>query len=105
MSNWRNILLWRMPERSKFPEPIAFYTISNGGGIGIIELDDERVIYAFYGDGDSNYTIPETEDDNIFEAAIEWVFDEDEDEPTELKPCFRHGDTVYFLSDFMRTDR
>jgi len=104
MSNWRNILLWRMPERSKLPEPIAFYTITNWFGIGIIEMTDDWVKYAFYSEDENNYTIEDTEDEKIFEAEIEWLMDEDDEDATELKPAFKHGERIYFLNDFIRTN-
>jgi hypothetical protein len=69
--------------------PIATMGLTNTSGIGIYDLNDEEVTYAFF-DGSEEEPIKQT-------ATIEYDC-EDED----CRPYFSFGDTKLFLDDFMR---
>ena len=72
--------------------PIATMGLTNTSGIGIYDVNDEEVTYAFIDGGEKEPT-KET-------AIIEY---ECEDEDSDCRPYFSVGDTRYYLDDFIRT--
>lgn len=72
--------------------PIATMGLTNTSGIGIYDVNDEEVTYAFI-DGGEKEPVKET-------AIIEY---ECEDDDYDCKPYFSVGDTKYYLDDFIRT--
>lgn len=72
--------------------PIATMGLTNTSGIGIYDVNDEEVTYAFI-DGGEKEPVKET-------AIIEY---ECEDEDSDCRPYFSVGDTKYYLDDFIRT--
>lgn len=73
-----------------YERPIATMGLTNTSGIGIYDLNDEEVTYAFIDGSDKE---PEKQT-----AAIEYDCEDEE----ECRPYFSVGDTKYFLDDFMR---
>ena len=72
--------------------PIATMGLTNTSGIGIYDINDEEVTYAFI-DGGEKEPVKET-------ATVEY---ECEDEDSDCRPYFSVGDTKYYLDDFIRT--
>jgi hypothetical protein len=70
--------------------PIATMGLTNTSGIGIYDLNDEEVTYAFIDGGDKE-PVKQT-------ATVEYDCEDEED----CRPYFSVGDTKYFLDDFMR---
>lgn len=73
-----------------YDRPIATMGLTNTSGIGIYDLNDEEVTYAFIDGGDKE-PVKQT-------AAVEYDCEDEED----CRPYFSVGDTKYFLDDFMR---
>ena len=73
-----------------YERPIATMGLTNTSGIGIYDLNDEEVTYAFIDGSDKE---PEKQT-----ATIEYDCEDEED----CRPYFSVGDTKYFLDDFMR---
>lgn len=73
-----------------YDRPIATMGLTNTSGIGIYDLNDEEVTYAFIDGSDKE---PEKQT-----ATIEYDCEDEED----CRPYFSVGDTKYFLDDFMR---
>ena len=74
-----------------YERPIATMGLTNTSGIGIYDVNDEEVTYAFI-DGGEKEPVKET-------ATIEYECDDDYD----CRPYFSVGDTRYYLDDFIRT--
>lgn len=72
--------------------PIATMGLTNTSGIGIYDVNDEEVTYAFIDGGEKEPT-KET-------AKIEYECEEDD---YDCRPYFSVGDTRYYLDDFIRT--
>lgn len=73
-----------------YDRPIATMGLTNTSGIGIYDLNDEEVTYAFIDGGDKE-PVKQT-------ATVEYDCEDEED----CRPYFSVGDTKYFLDDFMR---
>ena len=73
-----------------YERPIATMGLTNTSGIGIYDLNDEEVTYAFIDGGDKE-PVKQT-------ATVEYDCEDEED----CRPYFSVGDTKYFLDDFMR---
>lgn len=73
-----------------YERPIATMGLTNTSGIGIYDLNDEEVTYAFIDGSDKE---PEKQT-----ATVEYDCEDEED----CRPYFSVGDTKYFLDDFMR---
>ena len=73
-----------------YDRPIATMSLTNTSGIGIYDLNDEEVTFAFIDGGDKE---PEKQT-----AKVEYDCEDEED----CRPYFSVGDTKYFLDDFMR---
>lgn len=71
--------------------PIATMGLTNTSGIGIYDVNDEEVTYAFIGGGEKE-PVKET-------ATVEYECEDEED----CRPYFSVGDTKYYLDDFIRT--
>lgn len=76
--------------KEDYDRPIATMGLTNTSGIGIYDLNDEEVTYAFI-DGGNKEPVKQT-------AAVEYDCEDEED----CRPYFSVGDTKYFLDDFMR---
>ena len=74
-----------------YERPIATMGLTNTSGIGIYDLNDEEVTYAFI-DGSDKEPVKET-------ATIEYDCESDED----CRPYFSVGDTKYYIDEFMRS--
>jgi hypothetical protein len=77
----------------------AYEPISNVGGLEImLNRSNDGVFYRF------NYG-QDIENEEIFEAEIEYGQEDDEDNNSEeIRAFFRHGETKYFLDRFMKTN-
>lgn len=73
-----------------YEKPIATMGLTNTSGIGIYDLNDEEVTFAFIDGSDKE---PEKQT-----ATVEYDCEDEED----CRPYFSVGDTKYFLDDFMR---
>lgn len=73
-----------------YDRPIATMGLTNTSGIGIYDLNDEEVTYAFIDGGDKE-PVKQT-------ATVEYDCEDEED----CRPYFSVGGTKYFLDDFMR---
>lgn len=73
-----------------YERPIATMGLTNTSGIGIYDLNDEEVTFAFIDGGDKE-PVKQT-------ATVEYDCEDEED----CRPYFSVGDTKYFLDDFMR---
>jgi hypothetical protein len=73
-----------------YDRPIATMGLTNTGGIGIYDLNDDEVTFAFIDGGDKE-PVKQT-------AAVEYDCEDEED----CRPYFSVGDTKYFLDDFER---
>lgn len=73
-----------------YDRPIATMGLTNTSGIGIYNLNDEEVTYAFIDGGDKE-PVKQT-------ATVEYDCEDEKD----CRPYFSVGDTKYFLDDFMK---